>query len=446
MEFLEGKGRITLKKWIISIVATLFMFAQIPLTPTLASEEQYDVVALGDSLAFGVLADKTFGRGYADYVALLLEENDLLSSFNKGFSFPGYKTTDILNDFEKNVEKPSLDYDLKEGETSTITEAVEEAEVITLSIGANDVLSSLKRNADGTFTYSIVEVQQAIAQTAKNISVILKEINEMNPNAQIIVMGYYNPFPALKQLAFELNLLVTTLDNEIKKVVESSGATFIDVKNDIAAAADKYVPNPEDIHLSTEGYMFVGQKMYDAIHLYSIDPILIPSDILGHWGENYIIDALEKGIFKGYGDDTFRPNQTISRLEVTSIIARTFELKASTTPLPFIDLGNAYAPMVEELKAVYSAGIVLGDGSGNFKPNEIITREQIALMLMRAYEIVSGTPFVPTELAPFEDVASLSEESRRAISFLYETGVVDPAKYYNPQRGLTRAEAAKIFN
>ena len=434
-----------MKKWIISILATLFIFAQIHY-PSYASEEKFDVLALGDSLATGVLADKTLGRGYADYVALLLEENDRLSSFNKGFSYPGYKTTDLLNDLEQNVEKSSIDYNFLEGKKSTITEAVEAAEVITLSIGANDVLAQLQRNADGTFTYNPFDVLQTITQTATNIDKIFKEIDKINPNAQVIVMGYYNPYPALKKLESDLNMLVTTLDNAVKKVVESNGATFIDVKNEIATAADKYVPNPEDVHLSKEGYMFVGQKMFEAINLYSVDPIVIPSDISGHWGEADIIQAIEKGIFKGYGDGTFRPNQTISRIEVTSIIARTFDLKLSTKSLPFVDLGNAYSPMVEELKAVYSAGIVLGDGSGNFKPNDTITREQIALMLMRAYETVSGIPFVPSELTPYEDATSLSEESRRAISFLFEKDVVDSAKNYDPQRGLTRAEAAKIFN
>ena len=167
---------------------------------------------------------------------------------------------------------------------------------------------------------------------------------------------------------------------------------------------------------------------------------------MGHWGEAEIIQSLRKGIFKGYGDGTFKPDQTISRLEVTSIIARTFELKPSTVSLPFVDLADTYAPMVEELKAVYSAGIVLGDGSGNFKPKDTITREQVALMLMRVFETVSGIPYVASELVPYEDVSNLSEESKRAISYLYENDVVDLAKNYNPHRGLTRAEAAKIFN
>ena len=434
-----------MKKWIFSILCTLLIFAQVPLT-SLASDENYDVVALGDSLAFGVLADKTIGEGYADYVALSLEEMDLLNSFNKGFSVPGYKATDLLKDFEQNVEKESIGFKLVKGEKSTITEAIEAAEVITLSIGANDVLANLERNADGTFTYDILKVQKAITETANNINTIIKNIEEINPNAQVIVMGYYNPFPAMTQLAFELNTLVNVLDNTVKQVVESNGGTFIDVKGEIAAKANIYLPNPADIHLSKEGYEYVGQKMFEAINLYSIDPIIIPTDIAGHWGEEHIIQAIEKGIFKGYGDGTFKPDQKITRLEVTSIIARTFNLKSSTKAMPFKDLGNAYPPMVEELRSVYSAGIVLGDGAGNFKPQDIITREEVALMLMRAFETLSDIPYKPSELAPFEDTSNLSLESQRAISYLYEKNAVDLAKNYNPKRGLTRAEAAKIFN
>ena len=437
-----------MKKWIISIVCALLIFAQLPFT-SFANEEKVDVVALGDSLAFGMLADKTLGKGYGDYVALLLEEIDRLNSFNKGFSKPGYTTTDILNDFDQNVEKPSLNHEQKQGEASTITEAIKEAEVITLSIGANDVLSYLKRNDDGTFTFNILEVQQAIMETANKIDMIFKEIHEINPDAQIIVMGYYNPFPTMTQYAFELNLLVNTLDSTVKGVVEKNGATFIDVKKQIAENAKTFVPNPEDIHLSEEGYKFVGQQMFENINLYStqpVEPIVMPIDIEDHWGKEYIIQAIEKGIFNGYGDGTFKPDKPISRLEVTSIIARTFELAPSNATLPFTDLTNSYAPMVEELKAVYSARIVLGDGKGNFNPASPVTREEIALMLMRASEKYYGIPFIPKESTLFGDVGILSDESKRAISFLYEKGAVELAKEYYPKRGLTRAEAAKIFS
>ena len=437
-----------MKKWIISIVCALLIFAQVPFT-SLASEEKVDVVALGDSLAYGVLADKTLGKGYGDYVALLLEEINRLNSFNKGFSVPGYKATDILNDFEQNVKKTSLNHEQKQGEASTITEAIKEAEVITLSIGANDVLSYLKRNADGTFTFNILEVQQAIKDTANNIGMIFKEIHEINPDAQIIVMGYYNPFPTMTQYALQLDLLVDTLDKAVKDVAELNGATFVDVSTQIAENAKTFVPNPEDIHLSEAGYKFVGQQMFENINLYStqpVEPIVMPTDIENHWGKEYIIQAMEKGIFNGYGDGTFKPDNSISRLEVTSIIARTFELTPTNATLPFTDLSNSYAPMVEELKSVYSAGIVLGDGLGKFNPNNPVTREEIALMLMRASEKVSGIPFVPKESSQFSDVGNLSEDSKRAISFLYEKGAVDLAKEYDPKRGLTRAEAAKIFS
>ena len=437
-----------MKKWIISIVCALLIFAQLPFT-SLASEEKVDVVALGDSLAYGVLADKTLGKGYADYVALLLEEIDRLNSFNKGFSVPGYKTTNILNDFDQNVKKPSLNYEQKQGEASTITEAIKEAEVITLSIGANDVLSYLKRNADGTFSYDLGEVQQAIMDTTNNVGMIFKEIHEINPDAQIIVMGYYNPFPNMTKYAFELNFLVDTLDKAVKGVAELNGATFVDVSTQIAENAKTFVPNPEDIHLSEAGYKFVGQKMFENINLYStqpVEPIVIPTDIDNHWGKEYIIQAMEKGIFNGYGDGTFKPDNEISRLEVTSIIKRTFELVPSNATLPFSDLANSNAAMVEELKAVYSAGIVLGDGKGKFNPNNPVTREEIALMLMRASEKFSGIPFVPKESTQFGDVGGLSDESKRAISFLFEKGAVDLAKEFYPKRGLTRAEAAKIFS
>jgi tellurite resistance protein TehA-like permease len=56
-----------------------------------------DYLAIGDSLAAGVTSNNELGKGYADFLAGSMMEIGTLKTYNKGFSYPGYKTTDVLN-------------------------------------------------------------------------------------------------------------------------------------------------------------------------------------------------------------------------------------------------------------------------------------------------------------------------------------------------------------
>ncbi len=81
-----------------------------------------DYLALGDSLAAGVTPNNELGNGYADFLAESMMEIGALKTYNKGFSYPGYKTTDVLNDIKLNVTKEILRHWLRreDGQTSAV--------------------------------------------------------------------------------------------------------------------------------------------------------------------------------------------------------------------------------------------------------------------------------------------------------------------------------------
>lgn len=54
--------------------------------------EQVDYVALGDSLAHGMNEVGVIGLGYTDFVAQVLQQEGLITSYNKGFAYSGYTT------------------------------------------------------------------------------------------------------------------------------------------------------------------------------------------------------------------------------------------------------------------------------------------------------------------------------------------------------------------
>ena len=74
-----------------------------------------------------------------------LSANGTLKSYNKGFSFPGHKTADVLNDIQQNVTKDIYGIGYAE-KTAELQQSIKDAEVITISAGANDILPLLKKD------------------------------------------------------------------------------------------------------------------------------------------------------------------------------------------------------------------------------------------------------------------------------------------------------------
>lgn len=445
-----------MKKFSIVVAFILMLQLVLPMAIPAQAEESYGLnyLALGDSLASGVNELGELGLGYADFIAKGYTDDPATIQFNKGFSYPGYTTVDVLNDIEKNVTKPIYDLNGVSQKTATIQQAIKEADFITLSVGANDVLKNVSRSEAGEFSFDAAGVLGSIQQVATNYEKISKSIYALNPEVDIIVMGLYNPFPHLKDPAIQaqLNMLVTTMNNSIKTVVEANSGIFSEVAPLIAKDVAAFLPNPNNIHLSEAGYEVVADKMmadYYASILADLENALVDeapfTDIANHWGKDYIDIAYANGYMKGYDDGTFKPNANMTRVQVLAVIARTFELEA-TKPAPFKDISHYAQQTQDEIAAAYEAGLVLENG-GNFNPQGQITRAQLALILMRLSNNLAGETYKIGAIASFNDIANYDNEAQVAITFLYDIGVVQgtSATTFSPKGNVTRAQLAKIL-
>ncbi|NLW45120.1 MAG: S-layer homology domain-containing protein [Syntrophomonadaceae bacterium] len=108
------------------------------------------------------------------------------------------------------------------------------------------------------------------------------------------------------------------------------------------------------------------------------------TDIKGHWAEPYINALVNEGYIKGYTDNTFRPDRTISRAEFVTIIMNIRGLKGSTSGTDsFSDIKNHWAR--DLINRAVSEGIVVkSEYSGTFKPDQALKRSEAAAMMVRA--------------------------------------------------------------
>lgn len=168
-------------------------------------------------------------------------------------------------------------------------------------------------------------------------------------------------------------------------------------------------------------------------------------DIQTHWAKADIEAAVAKGLLKGYGDQTFKPNNQLTRVQAVSILVRALNLPATGTA-PFTDIQGYSSSTRKEIAAAYEAKLLTAK-SDKFAPSAFITREELAIMLYRAYTLKTGQAYTPKNIAALTDIAKLSNESKNAITMLVDFEIAQGSNgAFQPKNYLTRAHAAKMFN
>ena len=101
------------------------------------------------------------------------------------------------------------------------------------------------------------------------------------------------------------------------------------------------------------------------------------------WYAGAITFCYDNGIISGYEDNTFRPNNTISRQEAASILKNAFNLNGNSSDL-FPDDAKIAGWAKANVYAVKHSGLMKGDVDGNFRPTSTMTRAEAASIMMNA--------------------------------------------------------------
>ncbi|WP_144613143.1 S-layer homology domain-containing protein [Bacillus cereus] len=161
----------------------------------------------------------------------------------------------------------------------------------------------------------------------------------------------------------------------------------------------------------------------------------------GSWSAEYIDYLVAKKAIEGKPDGTFAPTEAIDRASAAKIMAITLglEVKDGATPT-FKDAKDSWA--AKYIAAVEQAGVILGDGTGNFNPNNKIDRASMASMIVKAYKLeskVSGK--LETTFPDLKD-----HWGEKDANILVALGITNgTGNGWEPDKSVTRAEAAKFI-
>lgn len=153
----------------------------------------------------------------------------------------------------------------------------------------------------------------------------------------------------------------------------------------------------------------------------------------------------DNGLMNGMSKTSFEPNGTLSRAMFITIIGRLVDAGSDVKP-PFPDTkpGAWYSPYVAWAAEL---GVVDGFPDGTFRPNDPITREQMAAATDRFLKAVGLRTVATGGIFDFTDEAKFSKWSRESIGSLKKIGIFagDNEGRFNPKSNTTRAEAATVI-
>lgn len=167
------------------------------------------------------------------------------------------------------------------------------------------------------------------------------------------------------------------------------------------------------------------------------------NDISGSYAESAILAVYDKGLMNGTDATTFQPTQPITRAEWITVLERLLDLREVNSTIPsFNDVAKSswYYGRVE---AGYLLGLTSGRSSSTFEPNQPVTREEAAVMLMRALKF-KATANVSTTV--FGDDHDISSWAKYAVQTIHELGMMNGAEgLFLPKNLLTRQETATLL-
>jgi len=168
-------------------------------------------------------------------------------------------------------------------------------------------------------------------------------------------------------------------------------------------------------------------------------PKVALNDIAGHWAQGNIEKLVSLGAVSGYPDGSFKPGKTISRAEFASMLVKAFKLTASSGK-SFTDTTGHWAK--DAIATAAACGVVNGYDVDTFGPNDLITREQIAAMIVNAAKLSPATG----ELQ-FADSGSVSEWAKKSVITAVKNGIMNgyPDNKFLPRGNATRAEAVTVI-
>ncbi|GGF96110.1 S-layer homology domain-containing protein [Paenibacillus abyssi] len=174
------------------------------------------------------------------------------------------------------------------------------------------------------------------------------------------------------------------------------------------------------------------------------------SDIQGHWAQSAVELLAGRHITDGYDDNRFGPVDGVTRAQFAAWLVRALNLSPGADHAALFDDVDPGAWYALPVQAAVEAGLVHG-ANGLFRPGDYVTREEMAVMAVRALQYASDRGlYTAAEQSPsveFDDMASVSVWAVNDIKAAASIGLIEGMGdgTFAPKSGAQRAQGAMII-
>lgn len=166
-------------------------------------------------------------------------------------------------------------------------------------------------------------------------------------------------------------------------------------------------------------------------------------DVKSHWSENEVEKMITLGYIKG-SNGQFRPDDSITRGEFVALMVRVLGLETNPDETDFNDVSSDdwFAPYIS---SAVSQGIIKGYDDGTFKPQNPITREEISSLLSSIIDLKLSEEEVEEILSEFKD--QVSPWARPYVAKTVKSGLLKgfPDNSFKGSSEATRAQSAVML-
>ncbi len=158
------------------------------------------------------------------------------------------------------------------------------------------------------------------------------------------------------------------------------------------------------------------------------------------WFYSYVTELASKGIIEGYPDESFKPQNNVTRAEFIKLLVVCMGYQTSAMP-SFDDVTDGDWFYTYVSTAVKNGIISKEEYGAKLRPNEVISRAEAAKLLVRAAKLETGKYQTPYKDSEDEYVIAL-------YTICLMQGEFDPTtgdRYFKPEAGITRAETSTVF-
>ncbi|GIP63760.1 hypothetical protein J32TS6_23150 [Virgibacillus pantothenticus] len=202
------------------------------------------ITAIGDSLTQGV-GDETAQGGYVGALQEMLEEAKTQATFDN-FGVRGNRSDQLLKRLEQD----------------DIIASIQQADIVFITIGANDIMQILKENITNL---QMDDFEKARIDYEKRLGKIISNIRAINAETDIYLLGFYNPFGEYFKDIKELKLIAENWNKTGEQLVNKyENSSFIPIM-DLFSNAEEHLFAEDNFHPNRLGYQRIAERVFEVM-------------------------------------------------------------------------------------------------------------------------------------------------------------------------------------